>query len=223
LHLGVSVTTSAGTLIGYREFGRQLGVSDTAVRKAVKSGRLSECVARDADGRPIGIADPELGRREWFARAGGAANPSANRRANRRSSQASAPPQGQAPATGTGDRAAPDSEPVAGSLVEAMTREKHWKAKQAELEFKRRTEELVSRHDVNNWITTMFTQCRSRILAIPSKCKAQIPGLTDAQIRTIDQLLREALTELADAAHEPPQTYQPAPPTSTSRRLRRVH
>lgn len=44
---------------------RSLGVSHTAVQKAVKSGRLRECLGRDRRG--VFVADVKLARKEWKA------------------------------------------------------------------------------------------------------------------------------------------------------------
>jgi hypothetical protein len=47
-----------------RAFAKSLGVSHTAVQKAVASGRLAKSVVRDAKGRPV-IVDAGLARAEW--------------------------------------------------------------------------------------------------------------------------------------------------------------
>ncbi len=46
-----------------REVGRHLGVSHTAIQKAIKSGRLSRAVTRDAKGK-VSI-DPVMAAAEW--------------------------------------------------------------------------------------------------------------------------------------------------------------
>lgn len=52
--------------VSLRELGRRLSVSANAVSKAVKCGRLSKSVGRDAQGRPF-IADVPLALTEWTA------------------------------------------------------------------------------------------------------------------------------------------------------------
>jgi phage terminase Nu1 subunit (DNA packaging protein) len=54
--------------VSLRAFATSVGVSHTAVQKAVDSGRLKRSIARE-DGRPY-IADPELAMQEWAAGAG---------------------------------------------------------------------------------------------------------------------------------------------------------
>lgn len=54
--------------VSLRGFARRQGVSPQAVSKAVKAGRLSRSVGRDAAGRPV-ITNPELAAQEWRTRA----------------------------------------------------------------------------------------------------------------------------------------------------------
>jgi hypothetical protein len=64
----------SGGRLTLRAFARKLGVSHTAVEKAIHAGRLRKCVGRDRSGRPV-IADVKLGQREWTE---GASKPSSN-------------------------------------------------------------------------------------------------------------------------------------------------
>jgi hypothetical protein len=50
--------------LSLRAFARRLGVSHTAVEKAIATGRLARSVVRDRHGKPR-IADPEVATREW--------------------------------------------------------------------------------------------------------------------------------------------------------------
>jgi response regulator of citrate/malate metabolism len=49
-----------------RELARRLGVSHTAIRKAIRSGRLEQSIRYDELGRPF-VADGALAAREWEA------------------------------------------------------------------------------------------------------------------------------------------------------------
>jgi hypothetical protein len=59
----VQIPDSGMTLTAY---AARRGVSKMAVVKAVKVGRLQECVGRNERGQPF-IADPDLADREWDA------------------------------------------------------------------------------------------------------------------------------------------------------------
>jgi hypothetical protein len=51
-------------LTSLRAFARRLGHDESAVRKAVRSGRLAKSVGRDARGKPV-IVDVALATKEW--------------------------------------------------------------------------------------------------------------------------------------------------------------
>lgn len=52
-----------GNKVSLREFGRQIGVSDTAVRKAIAAGKISKAVDYTNPKRPL--IDPEIAVVEW--------------------------------------------------------------------------------------------------------------------------------------------------------------
>jgi len=45
---------------------------------------------------------------------------------------------------------------------------------------------------------SIITSARTRLLAVPSRAKIQMPGLTAEQIEVIEELIREALEELSN-------------------------
>jgi phage terminase Nu1 subunit (DNA packaging protein) len=80
---------------------------------------------------------------------------------------------------------------------EANTREKFFKAKLAELEFDEKSGKLVSAEDARAKWVELVTLSKTKLLALPSKIKARIPSLSPADVGVIDELIREALEELA--------------------------
>lgn len=50
--------------LSLREFARRIGVSDTAVRKAIKAGRLSKSLGKSATGHPF-VLDFSVAQAEW--------------------------------------------------------------------------------------------------------------------------------------------------------------
>lgn len=185
------------TPLSLREYAKRRGVSAMAVSRAVKSGRLTQSVVRDEGGDPK-IADPELADREWEAatdlsRAPGYVKERADAR---RPEDAGFPPP------------PPTSERVegeVGGLAEETAREKHWKANLAELEFREREGQLVEAKLVEDQLATVFAQCRTKLLAVPSRARQSLPHLTAGDIAILEDLQREALQDLVspDEGHAP--------------------
>jgi hypothetical protein len=159
------------------DYAKRRGVSKMAVSLAVKHGRLVKCIARDAHGRPC-ITDPELADREWLGN----------------SDYTNAPqhdPGRKAPEPAASS--APPEESLAGSAA----REKHWKAKIAEIEFLDRSGELVSAKEVEREWTDLLSHVRTRLLAIPTYVKQSAPHLSTSDVAVVDQHIRDALAELS--------------------------
>jgi hypothetical protein len=185
-------------MISLRAYAKHRDVSVVAVSRAVKSGRLRASVTRDHRGQPK-IADVALADQEWtentdhgrapaFVKERGLAVQTSAPSDNQPLEPPPAPTE-EAPAAGDTAREL--------SLSEASAEEKRWRAKLAELTYQQRAGELVPAKDVADRLTNIFTVCRTKLLAIPSKAKAAIPALTHADVAVLDDLVRQALEELA--------------------------
>lgn len=198
----MSVPTEQGGVTGaelplsMRAYARRRGTSAVAVLRAIRRGRLKACLVLDEKGKAK-IADPVLADAEWEANTDLSRAPGyvKERAATRRTEQQAEPPE----TDGRGDG------PL--SLTEASAQEKGWKAKLAELDYRKKSGELVELSEVAARdrklmarLSEQFQQCRTKILAVPSRAKAAIPHLTATDVRTIDALLREALEALAAQA-----------------------
>jgi hypothetical protein len=190
-------------MISLRAYAKHRGASVVAVSRAVKSGRLRASVTRDHRGDPK-IADVVLADQEWEANTDLSRAPAFVKERGlvvQTSAQAPALEAGAGPTSGAAsDAAGADGAPPpdqALTLSEASAEEKRWKAKLAELEYRRKAGELVDAREVGDRLTTLFTICRTKLLALPSKAKAAIPALTHADVATLDDLVRQALEELA--------------------------
>lgn len=82
-------------------------------------------------------------------------------------------------------------------LTEASTREKEWRAKRAELDYKREAGELVDAKAVEATWSDILTNVRTKLLAIPGKVKAELPHLAHEDIVAVDRLLRDTLEDLS--------------------------
>lgn len=193
------VTAVTGPLFSLRAYARHRDVSATAVHRAIESGRLSTCVVRDASGKFRGITDLHLADREWAASTDLTKAPmSVILRAEEM--QAPEVPNGDetaAPASSDAPGGDGETHPDRPSLSDATAREKHWKAKTAELEYKQRIGELVDAKEIEARIADEYSRCRTKMLGLARKAKAAMPDLTPAHVVTIDNLVREALEDLA--------------------------
>lgn len=185
----------AASPITLTAYAARRGVSKMAVSRAVKGGRLRASVARDERGRPM-ISDPDLADREWEAstdlsKAPGYVKERESARAAQTPDLAPAPPAPD-PTQSSGDAGAPANL----SLGEESAREKFWKANLAELDFRKRSGELVEAREMTDRIADVFTRVRARLLALPTRTRQQLPHLTVADVGAVDVMVREALEEL---------------------------
>ena len=119
-------------------------------------------------GRPA-ISDVELADREW------AANTKSSARTMGNVSDAGVPP-----------------------LAVSRARLEAARAGIAMLEFGERKGKLVAVEGVRAAVATKFSEVRVKLLGLASKVRQRLPHLQPAEVRTIDDLVREALTALAD-------------------------
>lgn len=164
--------------LGLREYARHRkdaslpGGTVNAVRTAIDSGRL--CKSLTPDGRQI--ADAELADAEWEA----------NTLADRR------PQSGPAAAS---LRVPPD-------LMESKARREAALADLAEIDVAERRGELISVEQARADVLDRFAIVRTRILGVPSRVAQRLPKHAAEIVPVLEELLREALTELADGDPE---------------------
>ena len=181
-----------------RDYARRRGVSPMAVSRAVTAGRLTKSVVRDAKGDPK-IADADLADREWeattdYSRAPGTVK---ERAAAERLDGAHGTVAGRKSAARPRPAVVDDGMPEELSLAEESAKEKHWKARIAELEFRERSGELVDAKAMEAKLADMFTTVRTKLLGLPTRAKQQLPHLTASDVTLLDSLVREALEGLA--------------------------
>ncbi len=171
------------------------GSTHRAIQKAIEAGRIQVTAQ--------GQIDSELADRQWAANSseGHRRNPGQEEGARARAArpiERAAPQERTPPARRPPPprEATPQADETM-SLAEASALEKVWKARLAELEFEKRSGELVAAADVDAKWVELVTLSKTKLLALPSKIKARIPSLDAAEVLVIDQLVREALEELA--------------------------
>jgi hypothetical protein len=196
------VTPVTGPLFSLRAYARHRNVSATAVHRAIESGRLSQCVVRDAAGKFRGITDLELADREWAASTDLTKAPTVV-------IERAEDPQPTPDVTPTDESALEQLGAAVGIVdperLSPLMRQKYWQAKTAELEYKKRIGELVDAKEVEARMVDEYSRCRTKLLGIARKAKAEMPELNHAQVLKIDNLVREALEGLAGAPLAEPQ------------------
>lgn len=166
---------AAPTPISLRAYAKLRGVSPEAVSKAVSTGRLRESVVM-VGGAPK-IADPAAADREWEAN----------------TQQRVDQPAAAAP------RDPPEYIAHRTAREGAAARRELAQAKLAELELAEREGKLISLDDARRDVMERYTLVRTRLLGVPTRLAQRMPELAGGEVaQLIDELLREALEELAD-------------------------
>lgn len=166
--------------LSQRAYAARRGVSHMAVQRAIKAGRLKECLN---DGGQI--VDPDLADREWDQKTDLSKAPSYIKE------RAAPSLSGEVPAPVIG-----------GTLAENNAVKVYWQAKKAELDFKKAAGEVVPAEDVRQEVEGVFRTSRTRLLAVPSRARQLLPGLSQGDIVVLENLIREALEALAEPGKE---------------------
>lgn len=171
---------------GYRqsELAKRLNVKPPAISKEAKkgeNGRLRGCLVYDQNGTAK-IADLDAAVAAWHSRGDYTDAP-------QRGAAASMPVDNDDDGTPT--------------LQNAAARAKHWEAETKELEYRKKAGELVRAADIESRLVNVITHCKTRLLAIPSRAKQELPQLTLKDLEVLEGLIREALEDLTGGAAPP--------------------
>lgn len=177
-------------------YAKRRGVSPVAVSKAVAAGRLSASVVRDARGAPK-IADPELADQEWTANTRPRIDhPSADPGPPDAKPEPGGPP-ALAPAARRPASDIPDYNESRARRESHAARREAAMADLAEIEVGERRGELVPVAEARADVMDRFAIVRTRLLGIPSRVAQRMPNVAAEVVPVLDELLREALEELA--------------------------
>ncbi len=196
--------------LSIRAFAKRIGVSHTAIRKGIASGRLKASVGQE-NGKPC-IADPELAEKEWTTGAG---------RLPRGPSASSKPPSSPPPpSTPPAPETAPQAEtehvetppPVpAGpaiastpqNLAEANMRLAYQREVQLVLENEEKRGQLIDAAEARREAYRCARSVRDALLNIPDRLAAELAAESDVtrvhirldgEIRQALELLHEVLS-----------------------------
>jgi phage terminase Nu1 subunit (DNA packaging protein) len=166
------VTVTAARAAGsIAALAKRLGVDRTTVYNGIQLGRLTKAVVgRNARGK-LYILDLEAAVAEWGAQA-------ARLRLDAKRMNGSASPS---------------------DLARATVRERLARAELLELRNAQQLGHLVPARDVEQQWATAVVATRTALLGLPSRARGRLPHLTAADVAVLDGLIRETLTELAEA------------------------
>ncbi|ABK44557.1 conserved hypothetical protein [Magnetococcus marinus MC-1] len=182
--------------VSIRQYAKLRGVSDAAVRKAIKAGRISK--------EPDGTVDPAKADAAWERNtnpaqqreisANGGANPSANQAAN----PGYAPPANQPQRFASQTPPSPPLKQGAPDYQTSRAIREAYSARLVKLDFEERSEQLVSSDEVKVSAFNLARRVRDRLFTIPHRLSSVLASENDAGVieERLDQELRKALEEL---------------------------
>lgn len=179
------------------ELARRLGVSPSAVGKAIRHGRIADAVVTMPDGRDL--LDEEKAVELWRKNTLQQPPPASGGASRQPAAVAHVPAQVSTKQLRAYIKALPEDEIP--ELNESRAREKHYQAERAKLDALRGRGELVSTDDVRKEAAKLARQVRDRMLIIPARSSAMLATMQNQE--EVRQLLQEeiemALKGLADA------------------------
>lgn len=186
--------TPVAELISMSEFARRKGVTPQSIHKAIKSNRIG--VVHEGSGRPK--LDWEIASAQWDRTAIRKHNI-----AKARSVPEPEPEPDEKELAAESQRILDDPEddnPMPDGNDYFTNRGVHeaYKAKLARLEYHEKKGQLIAADDIKYAWGKIIATVKQRVQAIPSKAKVRLPHLTINEMDVLDDLVREALTELSE-------------------------
>lgn len=194
--------------MGVREYARRKGVSHSAIRKAIATGRIENAVFRDTHGRPR--IDPELAdelfeqetdisaQRLSGSRAGGPGAPKKGEQAGQEA-LFDAPSSRTAPTSGSGQKNGQGLS-ASSSFVTARAVRETYEAQLSRLSLEEKTGRLVDAAEVRIFAARVARTVREHLLNLPYKIGPLVAVESDehACIELLAENINQALETLAD-------------------------
>lgn len=191
--------------ISLNAFGKLIGVSCEAVRKAVASGRLNKSITRSASGLAK-IGNVDLAKEEWgsntassFQRDRQAQSDGAKAAIARRKG-IEPKPEGRTVELSGLDLDGFDLAESGGKVPTVNTSNsvrEYYRALKEKREFERDAGQLIPVSESEGVYSKLIIEAKTRLMTVSTKAKSRIPGLTGADCLVIDDLIREALLEIS--------------------------
>ncbi len=170
------------------EFAALKGVSAQAVGQAIRDGRLEKCLVYEK-GKNKPRINPVIAAKEW------------EQNTDHSKRTVGADLRVKPPTTADGL----DPEPAKGGNVLYQSRMMYeaYRARTAKLEYEKAAGKLVDADAVKSTWVKIVTDAKTKIMALPSKAKSNIPHLTTADVATLERLVREALEDISVSSTGP--------------------
>lgn len=169
------------------EFAASIGVSHTAVRKAIDTGRIPADL--------IGMKELRGGRKVTII-----INPVAARAAYAGTDEPASRDNAQLPLSVTGD--ADEDEDALPPISKSRRIVEAYKAKMARLEYELKSGKLVDAQEFLAKYSALVVTARTLLFGVPSKAKGRIPSLTADDLGILTSLIRDTLESVADGYPE---------------------
>jgi phage terminase Nu1 subunit (DNA packaging protein) len=160
-------------LITRKQAAEEMGVTIQAVYMAIKQGRLT--AIKDNQGKIVINSDTM--KDEWARKS----EPKLINKIEHKTYKSS------------------QSESEYPEYGESKARTEHLKAELLELERQEKEKSLVPVEEVNTMWQTIITNTRNKMLGVAAKAQQRLPDLDNSAVNCIDDIIREALEELASA------------------------
>lgn len=188
--------------VSIREAARRLGVSDTAVHKAIKAGRV-DVAGQTAGGRPL--LDWEDTKKRYQA------NSDVSKRSHVGSRgspvRANDAPQVKLPTSSNMDEGdTPSGEDIGGEgpksgrgpgYAQARAARELYEAKLSKLKYDKEIGKLIDADEAKVAWYKHITAAKTKIMGIPAACKSRYSDLPLHVVALIEQACREALEDLS--------------------------
>lgn len=193
--------------MGLREFGRMVDKTGEAVRKAIATGKIpADCVGtrklKTGPGRlvPV-IINPTKAAKCWGQNVD--PNQVRDKRVMSESRAAAhARARGETPKPPTTDDESIEVPDVVEGQVPSITTSKAitaaYEAKTAKLLFEEKSGKLVNAEQIRLKYFGMIKTAQTKLRGVPTKAKSKIPTLTVRDIEALEELIDEAMQELAN-------------------------
>jgi hypothetical protein len=176
-------------LLTVPKYATHRGKDPSAVRYAIREGKISKAIVRD--GTRI-LIDPEIADKEWQTRL----DPTDMETPNPRVKSSPVTKRNKNKEWNPEDPY--DTSMLVPVLVSRMRREAH-EAELMRIKVEKEIGKLIPAEDIEKQWVGLATITKTKVLGIPSKARQRIPELTDGQYSVLEMIVREALEEISDA------------------------
>lgn len=205
-------------LIGIREAARRLGVSDTAVHKAIKAGRVTVAGRTEKSDRPL-VAWPQV-ETDWLANSdsskrshvgGTGKSPAREKYAGTAKPSvklptSDQPDQVETPKATVGGDSLNSGQGTGPSFAQSRAVREAYQARLAKLEYEERSGKLVDAAEVKVRAFKMARSARDALMTLPDRMAPILASSTDVvevhrlMTEDIERLCRRIADEAAEAA-----------------------